>query len=367
MPLTYILMFTFSIAMLLVAKKFEENKIIKIGAYILAALSFFVVSAIRYDVGVDYFYTYAPHYFKLGHGLDAHHIELGYMLIERICLLFTKDYALLFAVTSAIIIGLTFYTIYKESPYPVLSVAIYFLIGYFFHSLNIMREYLAISVLLVSYKFLINKNYIKWILGVIIAFLLHSTSLIFAIAFLLCDREVFDLKRTIIISILLFIFGKYVWQFVVETIVSKTRFISYIGSQFDKQDIRTLDIIVNLILYIIIYYLYKNTKEVGRQEKFFVNMQALSLFFMVSAATMYLLFRLSFYFGIFNIISIPYFLKKSDAKSRDKIIILAILMITLCTNIYITNIKGNKDRVSPYKIVFNEKNRKYIDDIKEQL
>ena len=96
MPLTYILMFTFSIAMLLVAKKFEENKIIKIGAYILAALSFFVVSAIRYDVGVDYFYTYAPHYFKLGHGLDAHHIELGYMLIERICLLFTKDYALFF-------------------------------------------------------------------------------------------------------------------------------------------------------------------------------------------------------------------------------------------------------------------------------
>ena len=365
MPLTYILMFTFSIAMLLVAKEFEKNKIIKIGAYILAALSFFVVSAIRYNVGVDYFYTYAPHYFKLGHGLDAHHIEIGYMVIEKFCLLFTKDYQLLFAVTSAIIIGLTFYTIYKESPYPALSVAIYFLIGYFFHSLNIMREYLAISVLLFSYKYLIKKNYIKWIISVIIAFLLHSTSLIFVAAILLCDREIFDLKRTIIISILLFVFGRYVWEILVDLVISKTRFISYIGSKFDKQDIRTLDIIVNSILYIIIYYLYKNTKEVGRLEKFFLNVQALALFFMVSAATMYLLFRLSFYFGIFNIISIPYFLKKSDINKRDKIILIAVLMTTLCTNIYITNIKGNKDRVSPYKIVFNVKNRKYIDDIEE--
>jgi len=360
MPLTYILMITFSVLIICIGERFKGNKIIKIGAYVLSTLSFFIVSAIRYDVGTDYLYRYAPDYINMGNGIDITNLEIGFKLIVKICLFITKDYAILFAVTSAIIIGLTFYTIFKESPYPALSVTIYFLTGFFFHSLNLMRQYLAISVLLLSYKYLIDKRYIVYIISVIIAVLLHSTSAVIAIAMLLCDKEVFDLKRTIIVSILLLVFGKYIWQLVIELIVNHTRFGTYIGSQFDKSQLRVNDIIVNAILYIIIYYLYKNTKEVGRTEKFFLNMQACSLFFMILASTMYLLFRLSFYFGIFNIISIPYFLKKSDLQAKKKIIVIAILMITLFGNIYKTNIKGNADEVRPYKTIFNVKNREFI-------
>ena len=359
MPLTYILMFVFSIAMLFIAKKFEQNKIIKMGAYILAGLSFFVVSAIRYDVGTDYFYTYAPRYISLGQGLEISKIEFGYALIEKVCLLITKDYAILFAVTSAIIIGLTFYTIYRESPYPILSVTIYFLMGFFFHSMNIMREYLAISILLFSYKFLVDKQYLKFIICGIIAFFLHSSSLIFIVAFLLCDREVFDLKRTIIVSIVLLIFGKYIWHYVVELIVNHTRFAVYIGSKFDKSKLRLFDIIINSILYLIMYYLYKNCKNVGRKENFYLNMQACSLFFMTLAATMYLLFRLSFYFGIFSIIGIPYLLNKSDIDTKKKIIIIAILVASLCTYITKMNVIGNTDEVKPYKTILTVKNRKF--------
>lgn len=363
MPLTYILMLIFSIVMLCIAKKFEQNKIIKIGSYILAGLSFFIVSAIRYDVGTDYLFRYAPDYVKMGQGINISNLEIGYRIIVWICLLFTKDYAILFIVTSAIIIGLTFYTIYKESTYPILSVAIYFLAGYFFYSLNLMRQFLAVSVLLFSYKYLVDKKYVKFIIGAIIAFLLHSSSIIFAVAFFLCNREVFDLKRTIVISVLFLLFGKFVWHYVVELIVNHTRFAVYIGSKFDKTQFRLSDIIVNAILYVIIYYLYKHTKDVGRKEKFFLNMQACSLFFVILTSTMYLLFRLSFYFSIFNIISIPYFIKKSDISNKKKIIVVVILLITLIGNITKTNIIGNVGEVKPYKTIFNVKNRKYMDEI----
>lgn len=360
MPTTYILMLTFSIAMMLIAQKYKEKKIIRIGAYILGGLSFFLVSAIRYDVGTDYLLRYAPDYIKMGQGIDVNNLEIGYKVLVWICLLITKDYAIIFAVTSAIIIGLTFYIIYKESPYPALSVLIYFGAGFFFHSLNLMRQYLAISVLLFSYRYLIDKKYIEFAICVVIACLFHSISAVFVIAILLCDREVFDLKRTIIISILLFVFGKYIWNFVIDLIVNNTRFAVYIGSKFDKSKLRIYDIIFNAILYIIIYYLYKHTKNTGRKEKFFLNMQACSLFFMILASTMYLLFRFSFFFGIFNIISIPYFLKKSDIETKKKIIVLVILIITLGGYITKTNIIGNADEVKPYKTIFTVKNRKYI-------
>ena len=155
MPTTYILMLIFSIAMLLIAQKFEDKKVIKIIAYILSGLSFFIISAIRYDVGTDYFFRYVPDYIKMGQGINVESLEIGYKIIVWICLLITKDYAIIFGVTSAIIIGLTFYTIYKESPYPALSVLIYFGAGFFFHSLNLMRQYLAISVLLFALCMLI--------------------------------------------------------------------------------------------------------------------------------------------------------------------------------------------------------------------
>ena len=362
MPITYILMLLFSVAMLLIAQKFKENKIIKIGAYVISALSFLIVSAIRYDVGTDYLFRYAPDYIKMGQGIDVPNLEIGYKAIVFICLLITKDYAIIFAVTSTIIIGLTFYTIYKESPYPVLSVIIYFCAGFFFHSLNLMRQYLSISIILFSYKYLINKEYIEFVLCMILACLMHSISLVFIISFLLCDREVFDLKRTIIISILLLVFGKYIWHFVVDLIINYTRFATYIGSKFDKSKLRIYDIIFNAIIYIILYYLYKHTKEKGRKEKFFLNMQACSLFFMILANVMYLLFRFSFFFGIFNIISIPYFLEKSDIDKKKKIAVLVILIITLCGYITKTNIIGNTDEVKPYKTIFTVKNRKYINE-----
>ena len=362
MPITYILMLLFSVVMLLIAQKFKENKMIKIIAYVLSALSFFAVSALRYDVGTDYLFRYAPDYIKMGQGIDIQNLEIGYKVIVWICLLITKDYAIIFAVTSAIIIGLTFFTIYKESPYPILSVIIYFCAGFFFHSLNLMRQYLAISVLLFSYRYLIDKKYLIFIICSIIACLLHSISLVFIISFLLCDREVFDLKRTIIISILLLVFGKYVWHYVVDLIINHTRFATYIGSKFDKSKLRIYDIIFNAIIYIIIYYLYKNTKEKGRKDNFFLNMQACSLFFMILANVMYLLFRFSFFFGIFNIISIPYFLKKCDIETKKKIIVLVLLMITLGGYITKTNIIGNTDEVKPYKTVFTVKNRKYINE-----
>jgi len=357
-------MLLFSVAMLYISEKFKENKYIRIGAFILAGLSFFIVSAIRYDLGTDYMKRYATDYYRTSIGSDVGNLEWGFKLLMKMCLLYSQDYVAIIVATSAIVVGLTFYTIYKESPYPILSVLIYFMMGYFFHSLNLTREFVAVSILLCSYKFLIDKKYLYFSIAVVIAFFIHQSSIVILIAFLLCDREVFDLKRTIIISVLVFVLGKYLWPFIVDNVISNTRFSVYIGSEFDYGQVRKYDIIFNFILYCIIYYLYKNSPEKGRHEKFFLNMQAMSLIGMVSASVMYLFFRISFYFGIFGIISIPYFLKKANVDKKKKIIILIITMLVLGANITRANIIKNTDGVMPYKTIFSVENR-YETDVEK--
>lgn len=355
--MTYIIMFLFSILMLYISNKYKEKKIIRIGTFILAALSFFVVSAFRYDVGYDYLNRYAVDYIKLGRGIPVKNLELGYKVLVEVCLIFTKDYAIIFIITSAIIIGLTFYTIYKESDSPIISVAIYFLSCFFFHSLNLMREYLAISIVLISYRYLIKRKYIPYVILSIIAFLFHSSSVVVIVGVFLCNKEVFNIKRTIIISIILFIFGGFMWKYLGAYIINYTRFGTYIGSKFDVGFVRKLDIVFNLIIYLAMYYLYINCNVKTRKDKFFLNMQALSVFFMIAASAMYLFFRISFYFGIFSIIAIPYFLRKANIPNKNKIIVLTIIILVLTTNIVKRNVFTDTDNVMPYKTIFTVENR----------
>ena len=357
--LVYILMVIFSVIMLFVSEKFKKRKVISIIAFVLSGVGFFLVSAIRYDLGTDYVRRYAKDYIKIGNGIDVKNLELGYKLLVRMCLLFSKDYVILFVITSGIIIFLTFYTIYKESPYPILSVLVYFLLGYFFHSLNIMREYIAISVLLFSYPYLIKKNYLVFVICSIIAFFFHSSSAIMLSAILLCNRNIFDLKRTLIFSLILFIAGRYLWQHVGTYIISYTRFANYTKdtSKFSTGQLRKMDILINLALYLVICYLYKKSADKGRKDNFLLNMQACALLFMISASAMSLFFRISFYFSIFNIISLPYFLKKCNLEKNKKIIVSIIIILILTANFTKTNILNNTDEVVPYKTIFSVEKR----------
>ena len=357
--IVYISMLIFSLVMLFIAEKFKEKKVIRIMAFILAGLSFFIVSAIRYGIGTDYINRYAKDYIKLGSGKNVVNLEPGYKLLVSFCLLFTKDYTILFVITSAIIVFLTFYRICKESPYPVLSVLIYFLMGYFFHSLNIMREYLAISILLFAYPFLVNKKYIRFIICAIIAILFHYTSGLFLIAIFMCKKNIFDMKRTIIISIILLIVGKFLWKYVGISILSNTRFDVYtkVTSQFNTGVFKKVEILVNVIFYTMLYYMYKNMPDKGRKENFFLNMQACSIFFLILVLAMSLFKRIYFYFSIFNIISIPYFLKKSNIEVKKKIILVTVLFLTLVLHFTKKNILENTDEVLPYKTIFTEEKR----------
>lgn len=109
-----------------------ENKYEKAILFFFAFVPFFIVSAIRYDVGTDYFYRYVPNYKTFVSGGEIKSLEILFRLLIKGCVLISKDYAILFITSSAIIVGLIMGTIYKNSKQFVLSVAILFLRKFLF-------------------------------------------------------------------------------------------------------------------------------------------------------------------------------------------------------------------------------------------
>lgn len=359
----YILMLLLALLFSFIATK-TKNKKLRIVLPIFSAIPFAVVSAIRYDVGTDYLYRYASNFNVLLKGRDVSNLEIGFKILNKLCILITNNYQIIFVLTSFIITSFIFYTIYRDSKNVPLSITLYFIGAFFFQSLNMVRQFVAISIILYSYKYFLNKDWIKWLLFTILASMFHTTSLVVAILCLgnnfvkkIFQKDIFENEKVV--------FGLIIFAFLAEPLIGniinflleQTRFGVYVGSKYDHGDLQIISFIINLLLYIGMIYIQKKRKHNGNEvDCFFITMQAIALLFVTLGKTSFLSIRLVYYFSIFQIISIPYFLKYVKEIWNEKIykVSMLIVIIFVSTTLIWTHVVNNTDEVLPYKTIFNK-------------
>ena len=130
------------------------------GWIILSAIPPFLVSALRYGVGTDYFITYVPRFYRYmadpGLPLDW---EPAFWLLFKGLIKVTTNPQWVFVITSAIIIGLVWYSVFKVSSLPWLGILLFFISRQFFISLNGVRQYVGLAFVLLGITFLKEKKY----------------------------------------------------------------------------------------------------------------------------------------------------------------------------------------------------------------
>lgn len=360
----YIPMLIISLLFSFLSQKVKSKKVYILMA-VMSALPFAIVSSIRYDVGTDYLYRYVNDYNVLLKGGNVKNLEIGFKLLVQFCILITKNYQLLFVLTSCIITAFIFYTIYRESKNVPLSVALYFIGAFFFQSLNMTRQFIAISILLCSYKYFLNKEWIKWSIFVILAVLFHTTSLLLAVANIgtyiiskILKKDIFVNEKLVLILVALLFFCEPILRYLINFLLTQTRFGVYVGSKYDYGDLQIIPFIINLLLYIgMIFILKRKDDEINDTDKFFITMQAISLLFVTLGKTSFLSIRLVYYFSIFQIISIPYFLKYVEKIWGKKVYITSIVIVVMILSLSVTwtHVLHTSDEVLPYKTIFNKK------------
>lgn len=374
----YIYIITFLITILLVwlaenKAKSRKNKIILL---ILAVVPMFFISAIRYNVGTDYEKRYVADYYTLLEGKNVGNLEIGFKAIDYLCLFFTKEPYLLFVITSLIILAIIFEVIYKKSSNRILSIIVFFLGGYFFATLNIIRQYISVAFILLGYQFLMSENkkkaYIGFVICAILAFFMHSSSIICFIIILLTKKNIMDARWVIPLSILILILNKNI-MVILTPIIKNTRFNVYLTGKFTTGELSILQIVENLIIYLAMYFSYyfekKQGKELDKQGITLFNIQGLALLLTVSGVIHTLFIRMAIYFVAFQIISIPYFfsilqfntitdkinkkLKKNLKTKTVEIIIYSGIVLGFSAMFIYTNILNNDNEVLPYKTIFS--------------
>ena len=362
-----------------------SNKYLKVSYCVATMLPFIIISGIRYDVGTDYLYRYAPDYLNMINGYDVPNLELAFKLLIKFCIVFSNDYALLFFITSIIINFFIFKTIFKYSKNIPLSVLLYFITSNYFISMNLVRQYISMSILLYfSITYLNDKKIYKYIIAQITSILFHTISIIFVVTCFLKNKIIKPIYSAIV-TVLLFLFAQNIIQFFIGIL----RFAGlknvdkyYIYFDHIKGDFAisafVIEVFVYMLFYLIIRKLKKQNKELTKETILYFNIQTLSLIMIVLSARMELWNRIEIFFGLFHIISIPYYydlLKKElnfDIKILTKkirfnyIVYATIILLFIARMIYSVVIKGSIG-VLPYKTIFERPNNIYSEINKTEL
>jgi len=363
--IVYISMLLLSLACMYEASKQADSKKKYLYCF-LAFLPFLLVSGFRFGVGTDYIRRYYVDFSRIIDGQEITNLEPGFYLMLKANVQIADKPYLLFFVCSLLINGFIFFVIAKESKDKILSVCIYFFLGFFFDSLNIMRQYLAISIVFIGYYYLLKDKskgrIIFFIASVIVASLFHSTALI-TLALLLCNYKVLFSYKWFLPCLAVILALNTRLMSILQFFLENTRFNVYFSGKLFKGEVSYLFIAENLFFYLFLYFLYK--KGYVKQDKksaLFVNTQALALLCMCLGACHMLFIRVAFYFSNFQIISVPYFLshyKKTYTvfiknKPIHIDIVKTVIVCCLLFAFYRTNIQTNVNAVLPYRTIFTK-------------
>jgi len=162
-------------------KYFRDKKIFQTIFLLCGCVQLFIISAFRLNTGTDY-----PAYAKSFNRfivkslveLSKERMEKGYIFLNRYIQLFTNDFRILFIVTSLIVIVSIGIILYKYCKNPSLGLLFFYLLGFYFNSMNFIRTTLAGVIVIFAYKYIRDRQFLRYTVLVILASTFHLSALL---------------------------------------------------------------------------------------------------------------------------------------------------------------------------------------------
>lgn len=342
----YAITFAISIWMAGLYGKKQEKKYL-----VLAVLPIILLSGFRFDVGTDYMFRYYPDFKSIQAGKIPYNLEIGYLAIVKICMMFSNNFQVIVLTTSVFIYGLLMLQMFKYSSSIELSLLVFILGGFYFDSLNIVRQYMAIMLLIFCMYEIVKGRLKSSVLYLILATLLHNSALIFVIIYIPCIlkysyKNIFKVLALGLVSVTLF-------KPIMEVLASGTRFIVYFKgelSYYTQGDLQTILCVKNIfILSVYIYIIYKNKHLLDdKLVLMYTYCQSVAVILNIFTGFMFIAFRFTYMFSVFQVFSVPYMLKMLDNGKRKCVtrIVLITYLICLCYLVFV----AEANEVIPYQM-----------------
>lgn len=190
---------------------------------------------------------------------------------------------------------------YSEEAY--LSYIALLSLGYVFFSLSGLRQTIAIAVLLLSYKYLVERRLYPFLTLVLFASLFHASALIFLIAYPIALVR-FGLKH-FVVCIVAMVMALY-FPNQIRAIIGTVGWTEALRAYALREATLNLSgFIIQLSILLFCAYYRKGVLDADHRNLAFYNLLTIGLVFQSFAVVVAEAFRVSLYFSIFGIVLIP--------------------------------------------------------------
>jgi hypothetical protein len=327
--LYYILYFVVFLALLSAVSKKESVSYTLFG---IAVIALILVNGLRdpfvYPDNINYYYFFEGHFDYAGEGT----LGWGYVTFTKIIRFLTSYYPVYFFVIAVLIIGSYAKTIKDYSPYIWVSLIIFILVNYY-PTFFLLRQYLVMPLFFFCVKYTIERKLIPYMICILLAFTVHTTSVIIAPLYFLYGIQYSKWNMTWVAIGTVLAIGAFVLIGPLMSFVG-----SYYLHYFDlEQEEPAWQRAVMKVSIMVVYlfgmgkYFYKE----GINRILFYSF-LFNVVICVGAINLYGVFRLRDYFSIADIIGIPVVLATTKNKNTIKRILVVVAIIVYIYLLYVS-------------------------------
>ncbi len=285
--------------------------------------------------------------------------EVGYCYFTKLLTYISTDVQFYIIFTSVVIYGVHGYFFYKKSEDIILSSSLFMFFCLFYMYMNIVRQAIAVSILLMAYLIFSESkkkvhNYVVFVLLVILASGFHSSAIL-CLVYLLFDKLKFTkihMLLGIVVTALIYVGYSSVYKFVLSILGGNDKYSSYLDSEkygvghMNSQSIYY--VIITLGAFLLGYYILvwkdktshklfaKQEYKVKSNESFMLYMSFIAFACRLLIFKMSIITRFTFYFIPFVLILYPYAISKFKRRSNRIILNLTVYGVCLIYFVWVT-------------------------------
>ncbi len=301
----------------------------------------------------DFIFYYQQKYFE--------DIEFIYLLLNWITSLFSKDVHSIYFITNLVVVVFTYLTLYDNRKKASMWIGMtFFCFIYYNLSLNLVRQSIALSMCMYSFKYWQRKQWIKAIIWFIIILNTHNTGIFYSIVivtFFLTQIQNNKVKNIllssfIIINLIIFIAFDFILILVIKLGILPTKFLWYLGSENEMLFIKS--VFINYLIFLFsFFFMSKENNNINDKNnlKTFTLYKLLGCLFFVTSIISQWSYRISYYINYLTDCSfLPQALKISSKNSKKyyQIYLLSCISISIIVW-YWSIVVHNGNETIPYK------------------
>mgnify|MGYP000359591255 CR=1 FL=1 len=288
---------------------------------------FVTVAGLRSNIGDTVFYKHAYVLNTFTWEFIAADKDIGFGILQMILKSYSNNPQLLIFITAFITNLLILVVLYKYSRLFELSVYLYITSGLYIISMNGIRQFLAGAICFAATKYIFEGNWQKYILVVILASTFHQSALILIPIYFVIRRKAWTKVTFMLLFLTTFlVLGYNQLSEAFFSAIQDTQYSAY--KEFNEGGANIIRVVIQAIPIILAYLGRDKLRELFPKIDYVVNMSLLGLMIMVIATQNWIFARFIIYFGLYNLILIPWVVK-IFAKRYQRIVYYAILVFYL--------------------------------------